>query len=432
MWWKNKKFIGGFSAFLLFIGLVGCIKKEIIPNSSFKEVKNPEDILIMQGYAAADAKDYAGAKEFFTQAYTLSKNPSYLKEILGILVAQHDTANAKINAYKYLEKYPKDEEVRAALVGILTNAKEFQEAIKEANILINDNKSATNYELLSSVYFLQQDFTNATKYLQKAYQFNQDEVLLDKLVAIYLLFLKDKKTAIKLYETHIQNNGISQLTGEKLALIYVEMQDFQNASRIYKSLFEELGTQKYARIALEIDFQLKDFKKAESFLSKNPKINERDKILFEVYRLEKNTKKSIEQAKIIYQNTQDANFLAYQAMMSYESTKPRAKQQIASIERDLKEAANSTNDALYWNYLGYLMIEHDFNDATRIQEGMDYVNNALQQESENAYYLDSLAWGYYKLKQCEMARELMERIPQDLRESEKEIKEHYTKILQCP
>ena len=70
MWLKNKKFIAILSIFALFIGLVGCIKKEIVipENPAFLEVTNPEDVLIMQAYAALDAEDYESAKELFTQS----------------------------------------------------------------------------------------------------------------------------------------------------------------------------------------------------------------------------------------------------------------------------------------------------------------------------------------------------------------------------
>ena len=70
MWLKNKKFIAILSIFALFIGLVGCIKKEIVipENPVFLEVTNPEDVLIMQAYAALDAEDYESAKELFTQS----------------------------------------------------------------------------------------------------------------------------------------------------------------------------------------------------------------------------------------------------------------------------------------------------------------------------------------------------------------------------
>ncbi len=151
----------------------------------------------------------------------------------------------------------------------------------------------------------------------------------------------------------------------------------------------------------------------------------------EVYRLQKDFANSIKQAKLLYQNTHDLNYLAYYAMMRYENLKSHPRAKLTEIERDLKTAAQSLDDALYWNYLGYLMIEHDFKDSTRIHEGMRYVQLALEKEPQNTYYLDSLAWGYYKLKDCAKAKEIIEQITLEEREKESEINAHYKQIAHC-
>lgn len=147
--------------------------------------------------------------------------------------------------------------------------------------------------------------------------------------------------------------------------------------------------------------------------------------------MQKDYQNSIKQADSLYKSTQDLNYLAYSAMMRYESMQSYPKAKLAEIEKDLKLSAQSLEDALYWNYLGYLMIEHDFKDSARIHEGMKYVQFALDKESHNIYYLDSLAWGYYKLKNCAKAKDIMDKIPQDEREKESEIHRHYKAIALC-
>ncbi len=433
MWLENKFFIS-FSgiALIVLIGLMGCFRNDFkLPFARASFPENQEDIYIMQGYAALDIQDLQSAKESFMKAYTIHPDKNYLKEILGILVAQQDFENAKTKAYEYLAKYPKDEEVRGALVGILTSSKDLDTALKEAKILISLNKSAQNYETLASVYFLREDFTNATQTLNQAYALTQNEIILDRLGAIYLLFLGQPQKTITLYETHIRTHGISKLIGEKLALLYTESKNHLEAARIYTKLYESLGDQNYAKIALEFYFRLKRLDLAKAFLLKNPKIDAHDEILLEIYRLQKDYQNSLKQAKSLYENTQDLNYLAYYAMMSYESLKSYPRAKLAEIEHDLKIAAQSLDDALYWNYLGYLMIEHDFKDSARINEGIKYVQFALDKEPQNTYYLDSLAWGYFKLKDCTKAKEIIDKIPPNEREKESEIKEHYKKITFC-
>ncbi|EEO26134.1 tetratricopeptide repeat protein [Helicobacter winghamensis] len=432
MWLKNKSFIL-LSAVFLFIGIVGCFKQDFITfeNHNYKEVENLEDIFIAQGYAALDLGDYESAKDAFNNAYKVNPSPSYLKEILGILVAQNNLQEAQKQAYAFLKQYPKDEMVRSVLIGILTNTKQFDLALKEAKLLLAQHKNAESYELISSVYFLHQDYKNAAKYLRLAYNLNPNPILLDKLAATYLLFLKDSKTAISLYETHIKTQEITKPIGDKLAAIYLESKRYFDAARIYTMLFEETNLQDYARFVLEIYAKSKRLDLAESFLLKHPSVDGRDAILFEIYRLQKDNPKSIKQAEIIYQNTQDINFLAYKAMLSYENSKTRSKTSLQALEKDLKQAALKTNEPLYLNYLGYLMIDHDFNSKKRIEEGIEYVQKALEKDPNNAYYLDSLAWGYFKLKDCENAKITIEKIPKSQIQKEEEIKTHYEKILQC-
>ncbi|MDY2585208.1 hypothetical protein [Helicobacter sp.] len=402
-----------------------------LKNPNFKEVENLEDIFIIQAYAALDTNDYDSAQTAFANAYIINPNPNYLKEILGILVAQNKLQEAQKEAYAFLEKYPKDEMVRSVLIGILTNTKQFDLALKEAKLLLQYHKNAESYELISSVYFLHQDYKNASKYLQLAYHLNPNPILLDKLATTHLLFLKDSKTAISLYETHIKTQEITKSIGDKLAAIYLESKLYLDAARIYALLFEETNAQDYARLVLEIYTKTKHLDLAESFLLKHSNIAMRNALLFEIYRLQKDTQKTIKQAEIIYQNTQDSNFLAYKAMLSYENSKTRTKTYLQAIENDLKEAALKTNEALYWNYLGYLMIDHDFNDSMRIQKGIKYVQKALEEDPSNAYYLDSLAWGYFKLKDCQNAKTIIEKIPNSEIQKEEELKTHYKKILNC-
>ena len=421
------------SAFALFVGLVGCFRQDSITfeNSHFKEIENLEDLFIVQGFAALDSRDFTSAKEAFNNAYKANPNPSYLKEILGILVAQNNLQEAQREAYVFLKKYPKDEMVRSVLIGILTNTKQFDLALKEAKLLLQDHKNAENYELISSVYFLRQDYNNAAKYLRLAYNINPSPVLLDKLAATYLLFLKDSNTAISLYETHIKTQEITKQIGDKLAAIYLESKRYLDAARIYTLLFKETNTQDYARFILEIYAKNKRLDLAESFLLKHPNIEARDVLLFEIYRLQKNIAKSIKQAEIIYQNTQDLNFLAYKAMLSYEHSKTHTKISLKAIEDDLKQAALSTNEPIYLNYLGYLMIDHDFNDKKRVKEGINYVQKSLEKDPSNPYYLDSLAWGYFKLKDCKNAKATIQQIPKSQIQKEQEIKAHFQKISQC-
>ncbi|WP_104721565.1 tetratricopeptide repeat protein [Helicobacter mesocricetorum] len=430
MWLKNKIVsIGLLSIVLLF---AGCSMN--VPSVSsfsldgFEEIDNPEDILIVEGYEALDNQDLKDAEESFLQAYQLSGNKSYLKEVIGILLLEQEDALAKEQALQYLQKYPKDEDIRQTLVGILSKEGDLKGAQKEATTLLKNHRSAQNLEIISSVYLLQKQYQKSIKYLQEAYALDKDEVILDKIASIYFVFLKNKQKAIEIYERHIKNYGISPLIGERLAMIYLQDKAYKKAAIVYEKLFKTTGEQNYAKNVLEIYFQFNDLTQAQKFLERNPSIHLVDELLLEIYRHNKDYKKSIEVLERIYQQTHNVNFLAIKAMMIYESAKNRNDQKMLdAVVKELKIVTQNVDDALYWNYLGYLMIDHNLN----IKEGMEYVTKALQKEPQNVYYLDSLAWGYYQLKDCENAKMTMEKIPLEEIQKEEEIKDHFEVIRQC-
>jgi len=74
-----------------------------------------------------------------------------------------------------------------------------------------------------------------------------------------------------------------------------------------------------------------------------------------------------------------------------------------------------------------LMIEHDMD----VSKGVSYVQEALKLEKDSPYYLDSLAWGYYKLHKCKEAKAVMDQVVAKIGSDEPEIKEHSEAINKC-
>ena len=73
------------------------------------------------------------------------------------------------------------------------------------------------------------------------------------------------------------------------------------------------------------------------------------------------------------------------------------------------------------------MIDHDID----VKKGIEYVKRALEIEPKAAYYLDSLAWGYFKLNECEKAAKIMEEIENMGESDNEEIAEHIKAIKEC-
>jgi Tfp pilus assembly protein PilF len=92
-----------------------------------------------------------------------------------------------------------------------------------------------------------------------------------------------------------------------------------------------------------------------------------------------------------------------------------------------KAIAGGVDDSIYLNYYGYTLIDKDID----LQKGMNIIQNALIQQPNNTYYLDSLAWGHYKKRECSKALKLMKRVVSEEGLDEVEIIEHWKAIKKC-
>ena len=114
----------------------------------------------------------------------------------------------------------------------------------------------------------------------------------------------------------------------------------------------------------------------------------------------------------------NVDYLALEAMLIYENAQNRNNIiLLRQVTNKFEEVVKKSNNALYWNYYGYLLIDHSLD----IKKGMQCVQEALKQEPKNPYFLDSLAWGYYKLNDCKNAQIVIGEIAQEDIQKEKEI-----------
>jgi len=66
-----------------------------------------------------------------------------------------------------------------------------------------------------------------------------------------------------------------------------------------------------------------------------------------------------------------------------------------------------------------------------VDEGISYVKRALELEPESPFYIDSLAWGYYKQGRCEEALEMMFEVEEMLGKEDEEVQNHIKAIQEC-
>jgi hypothetical protein len=111
------------------------------------------------------------------------------------------------------------------------------------------------------------------------------------------------------------------------------------------------------------------------------------------------------------------------AIYKYEFSKTKNIEQIIKL---FEESVYELDNSVYYNYYGYILIDHDIN----IYKGLELALKAYELNSKSPYIIDSVAWGYYKLKRCNEAKEWIDKITPEYLE-QKEFKIHYNQIKKC-
>jgi tetratricopeptide (TPR) repeat protein len=217
--------------------------------------------------------------------------------------------------------------------------------------------------------------------------------------------------------THLKIYGCEKDVCRRLIEIYNETQDFENLAYIYSLLAKY--DKKYALFALKIYIDLGEKQKAIELIDKYNLGDEYKLIVYETF---KDYKKAANFAFKLYEKTNDSTYLL--KYCTYEFEAYRNKEAAMDIIPKLKFLAKLyPNNDFINNFLGYLLIDFDINP----KEGLKYVKKALQIKPDDIAYIDSLAWGYYKLHKCKIAWDVIKNINTD----DKEINRHKKLIKRC-
>jgi tetratricopeptide (TPR) repeat protein len=97
---------------------------------------------------------------------------------------------------------------------------------------------------------------------------------------------------------------------------------------------------------------------------------------------------------------------------------------VIKISKRLEKALNNYKSATFYNYLGYLLIDYDID----VKKGMKWVEKSLLINPQSPFYLDSLAWAYYKLQRYEEAYNTMKKVVDSLGLEDSDVKKHWKLI----
>lgn len=393
---------------------------------SYTFAKNEQELLKALIYE--EHFEYKNAYEIYAKLFKDSNESIYLQKALFLALS---------NDFKEKEQLLKDSKdflhlpAIARLHALYAFEKgNYQEAENLVFNLIKNEQDYKNYELLGDIYTKKGLFTKALKEYNKAYELFAHENLLLKIVELNVR-TKNINQVKKDLETFRKNYGCSLKTCTLLLKIYQEQNNTQASIELLQNLYKINNDIKYIYAIIELLSKEKKYTQALN-IAKEYNIDTDTKVF--LYTQLKDYKKAYEEVLKQYQLSKNKKYLSMAAILEFEnyadtkSKKITDKKRLESILKKFEESVDIRSEALYQNFYGYTLIEYDID----IKKGIELVEWALEQEPENLYYLDSLAWGYYKLNDCKKAYEILQKTLHDKEFSNSpESKEHLEAIKKC-
>jgi len=389
-----------------------------------------DDTLIIQGLLFEEYKAYDLSREVFKTLYDRTGEEQYLfREVASSLMGKIyiDESIKRLKAWD--EAHPDNLEVRRLLIPLYLTAKRVKEAKGEAEILLERSNKPADLDLAANPYLYSGDFQKAVSLLKKVYKKTSNENVLLRLSSIMDEYTGERTKAIQLLETHRRmNNLTSDAVYFKLLDLYVKENDIDGLIDTYQALYEKDKDEKYLKKIIDAYAYKGDLDGAIAYLEKvqNKKA---DYILYELYKRKKLFEKAFLLTDELYKQQKDPRWIAEKGILLFEKSKDKNdKKMIKDVVGYFEKAINmGVDDSIYLNYYGYTLIDKDVD----VKKGIKIIEDALVQQPENTFYLDSLAWGYYKEKRCSEAYDLMKKVVEKEGLKEPEIADHWNTIQKC-
>jgi len=382
-----------------------------------------EDALIVKAIWYEQQGDYKNSMAYYAKLYELTQQDEYLLKELSTSLYTKDISKNLSKLEMYAEKHSKSLDVNRLLLSTYLKEKKFEKAKVTAQRLISISSSPADYELASNAYVYSGDFAESVRLLTYAYDKTLNEDVLLKITTITGNYMGDIEGTIQRLEKHKSSQGCSEKICLSLLDIYTQQRRIDKFIPLYEGLYDVTHKHIYGEKLVETYLYKKDYKKSIAFLQSDYKNNE---LLYALYIEMKEYDKANALSKVLLKETKDSKWYAESAMALYEGAsnkkdKKMLEEVVSQFEKALK---NGVENSVYLNYYGYTLIDNELD----VKKGFKIIEKALSKEPENTYYLDSLAWGYYKMGQCKEAYSIMKKVVDIEGLEEKELIEHWSAI----
>lgn len=386
--------------------------------------KNTERLEVLKAFYFENNAKFDASKKILLNLYRKTGHKIYLKESIKIaFLTKSSDFSALLNEGKKV--LSKDNDFMRILISDMIFKRQLKSAKIELEKLIKRDKNSKNYSMLASLYLYEKNYIQAISYFKKAYALENDEKTALIIADLYENKLFDTKNAINFLQNTLKNEK-SPVLLENLAILYIKNNEQEKAIKIYENLYKNELDERYFDAIVQIFAIEREFEKAIVYMNKN---FPNSAVIADLYATLNQFDKAYEFCKNQYNQSANPIFLAKMAIYEYEKNgKKTDKKTLQNVLKNFENSVFLVDEALYYNYYGYLLIDHDLD----IQKGINLVQKALKIEPNSPFYIDSLAWGYYKLNRCKEANELIKSI-QNAKDflNTKEAKEHILAIKQC-
>jgi tetratricopeptide (TPR) repeat protein len=329
---------------------------------------------IYLGHILVEQKAWDRAAQAYRDALTV--NPDFEPASLGLaatLEAQGETTQAIAILRKALENHRGNREARQRLVRLLLTQKAYEPALALLREAVAENPGDVEAQLrIGLIYGELKEFGQAVEQM--------------KLV----LTLRPQELRVR----------------DHLAYLYEEQKEYDKAIAEYQAIIQT--DQKYTDAHLHLGYLLFRLKRNEEALSQfrrvvalNPKMAEAHLMLGLTLLQAARQEEAVSVFREgLQQNPNNAD-LHFNLGTAYDKL-GRLDELVHEMEEAIRLDPKHA-DAL--NYLGYTYTERDM----RLEEAVTLIQRALAVKPQNGYYLDSLAWAYFKLGRLQEALKEMKR-----------------------
>lgn len=422
---------------------IGCSNKTVeIENNNIKETEKIgfvevktksfelENQYIILALETENQKLYYDARDFYFLLFERTNNYEYFTKYLTMLTQIKDYELVRTQVLKYYLNNIKQEELILRLYTFALFKLDIQkEAVDNGEKLIKLFPNDINYELLGSVYLDQKNSLKAYEFFEKAFEMNKSVNTFFNLTNILYYNLSKKEEAVNKIEQYILLNGHDFNLSIQLLTFYEKEQKIEKIVPFLKEMYNEYKSNNEimslnkTKILL-VKYLAKDsVSTAIDFLEQN---KEEDEVLLSLYKITNQPQKIYDLLEVLYLKSNNIDYLAQQAIIQFEMSEDKKKVLNEVVMKFDRVLYNSDNH-IYQNYLAYILIDYDLN----VRRGVSLVKKALEKDPKNIAFLDTLAWGEYKLKNCKEAFNQMKKVIDEVGLDDEEIRTHWQKIKEC-